>query len=1375
MFKFCFTIFLLIFISSLSFSQTQSIQFEHITTKDGLSNSSVICILQDRQGFMWFGTEEGVSRFDGYNFTNYKYSPDDTNCISANYIWSLFEDSEGFIWIGTGNGLNKFDPVTEIFSHYFHDEKQVESISDNDVTCILEDSDGYLWIGTSHGLNQYDRKMQKFKHFIHDPNNPNSLSLNYISCLYEDSRGDLWIGTGIITAEVSGGINKLNRKTEQFIRYKFDAGLTGHSNWIMALAEDAAGNIWIGTDAGLKIYNGKSHNFTNNGYNGSLFPDQGLTSIRAVFFDSKRNLWAGSYSSGLASLDKFSTEFILHQNNPQDSYSLSNNKVQSVYEDRNGCLWIGTKGGGVNKINPFSKYFQHYKKYLSPAEMQPALEVNNITAICEDHSGKLWLGSEGGVHTLGRSPFTNNWNTILSLQSNQINSIIEDDLGIFWIGTTNGLIKYDPLKKWQKWYTFYEQEPTQKHALYVYALLIDQTGLLWMGTHQGLYRFNRKNETYSRFVHDSEQINTLSDNRVFSLLESSFGTLWVGTVYGLNKFDPVNQTFLNSQVDQKILEHLKYNDIRVMCEDNLNNLWIGTAYGLKMFHLTTENFRLFTQKDGLPDNVINGLLPDNHGNIWISTNSGLSKFNPVKNEFKNYDYWDGIQNTTFNSGACFINKNGEMLFGGNNGLTICYPDSIKEDLSLPPIVFTGFKKFNKVVHLDTAISYLKQLTFAYHENVLSFEFAALNFVNPRKNQFAYKMEGFVDDWIYLGNRHDIDFTNLSPGKYILRVKGSNSADVWNEQGTSIRIIITPPWWRTGWASALYALILSSMVVGLWRFQLRRINIRNELKLRKFEAQKLQEIDTMKSRFFANISHEFRTPLTLILGPISKMLEKTKDPVTKQELTMMQRNAKRLQRLINQLLDLSKIEAGKMTLQTRPENIVTLLNRIVQSFKSQAKLKGIELKFHTKQNEIMAYVDSEKIENIFYNLLSNALKFTSSGGVVECNVQIVRDQSDGSSEIRNPKSEIVIKDTGIGIPVDRLDKIFDRFYQVDDSHTREHEGTGIGLALTKELVELHHGQIKVESELQKGTTFTVYLPLGKAHLKPAEIISEQAVRSIETESAPVDIETPHEVEELDSKTLPHQKTLPVFMIVEDNRDMRAYMHDCLCQNYQLLEAIDGEDGFHQAVNCIPDLIISDVMMPKIDGFELCQQLKSDERTSHIPIILLTARSSIESKIKGLEFGADDYLIKPFDTSELRVRVKNLIEQRRKLREKFSQNIFLKPAEIAVTSYDQRFLQRTIDIIEKHLADPDFDVTLLTHEVGMSRMQLHRKLHALTNQSASQFIRILRLKRAAELLHQHFGNVAEIAYEVGFSNPSYFAECFRRQFGVLPSEYLGGHKF
>jgi len=795
---------------------------------------------------MWFGTEQGLNKFDGFNFTVYTYIPEDTSGISSNWVWCVFEDSEGIIWIGTGNGLNKFDPITERFSHYFHDEKRGESLSDNDVTCVLEDSYGYIWIGTGHGLNQFDRKTQNFKHFIHEPNNPASISLNYISCLYEDSRGDLWIGTGSITAETSGGINKFDRKTEKFISFKFEPSQYGHSNWITDIDEDTSGSLWIGTDAGLRKYDSKTNTFTHHYYHGSTISSLASNTIKSIFFDRKDNLWVGSWGGGLNLLDESTGEFIQYKYNPQDIYSLSNNKVQTIYEDRNGSLWIGTKGGGINTINSFSNFFRHYRKYVSEDKMQHVFELNNIRSIYEDRSGKLWLGSEGEINILDRSASVSNWTTILSLDAGTyVNSITEDDSGKFWIGTAHGLIKYDPLKKQEKWHILYEPESLRTSAFFVYTTLIDQKGLLWIGTQQGLYRFDRQNDTYTRFVHDPELRNTLSYNRVISILENSFGTLWVGTIYGLNKFDPVNQNFLNFQVNPQVLDHLKYNDIRVMCEDKLGILWIGTAYGLKMLDQTTENFRLFTQKDGLPDNVINGLLPDDNGNIWISTNSGVSTFNPGTKEFKNYDYWDGIQNTTFNSGACFKNKNGEMLFGGNNGLTTFHPNSIRKNMLEPPIVITSFKKFNEEVRLDTSISWIKQLIFPSNENVFSFEFSALNFMNPRKNQFAYKMEGFIDNWIYLGNKHDVTFTNLSPGKYVFRVKGSNNDGIWNEEGASIRVIITPPWWQTVWAYVSYALLFITSIFWVIGFEVNRNKRKAAARLR--EEQERYRVETAEHR------------------------------------------------------------------------------------------------------------------------------------------------------------------------------------------------------------------------------------------------------------------------------------------------------------------------------------------------------------------------------------------------------------------------------------------------------------------------------------------------------------------------------------------------
>jgi signal transduction histidine kinase/DNA-binding response OmpR family regulator len=801
-----------------------------------------------------------------------------------------------------------------------------------------------------------------------------------------------------------------------------------------------------------------------------------------------------------------------------------------------------------------------------------------------------------------------------------------------------------------------------------------------------------------------------------------------------------------------------------------STLWIGTqGGGLCQFDKGTGEFTIYTKKDGLPVNRVLKIIADPKGNLWLAADWNICMFDTAKKMIKYFEASNELPASPF---ACLIDHEGELFFGGYRGLVRFYPDSMKDNSYVSDPVLTDLKINYKPAELDTVITEKKSIVLAYQQNYLSFEFAALDFYRPELYQYAYKMEGADKDWVFTdATRRYATYTNLDPGKYIFRIKCANNNGVWNEQGTSVRIIITPPWWRTGWAYVLYALILGSIVVGLWRFQVRRIQIRSELKMKSFETQKLQEIDSMKSRFFANISHEFRTPLTLILGPINKILTKTRNQEIKQELNIMQRNAQRLQRLINQLLDLSKIEAGKMTLQARPENIVALLNRIVQSFESQAKLKGIELKFQSEQDEIIAFIDRDKIENIFYNLLSNALKFTSQGGnvAVVCKIQFV-----------NRKSEIVIAvaDTGIGIPPNRLDKIFNRFYQVDDSYTREHEGSGIGLALTRELVDLHHGKIEVESELNKGTTFRVYLPLGKEHLKPEEIAADQSASADSEPAGGLHIEEPSKDSDSTRSDLrhsegfappSHRKALPLVLIVEDNRDMRSYMQDCLASDYRVIEAVDGEDGLHRAIDKIPDLIISDVMMPRMDGFEMCGRLKSDERTSHIPIILLTARASAESKIKGLELGADDYLIKPFDRTELLVRAKNLIEQRRKLRERFSRDISLQPKEIAVTSYDEKFLQRTMDIIEQHLADSEFTIDSLLKEVGMSRMQLHRKLRALINCSASEFIRVLRLKRAAQLLQQKSGNVTEVAFEVGFNNLSYFSRCFRQQFGKLPSEY------
>jgi signal transduction histidine kinase/DNA-binding response OmpR family regulator len=681
--------------------------------------------------------------------------------------------------------------------------------------------------------------------------------------------------------------------------------------------------------------------------------------------------------------------------------------------------------------------------------------------------------------------------------------------------------------------------------------------------------------------------------------------------------------------------------------------------------------------------------------------------------------------------------------------------------SLPQIALTGFSIFNESVSigknspLKENIAVAEEIVLDHWQYDFSIEYAGLHFSDPTKNQYKYMLTNYDNDWRDVGNSTSASYTNMSPGEYVFRVIGSNSDLVWNEEGTSIRIIILPPWWANTWAYIIYALIVLSIIYFTWRLQLKRIRLKHDYEMSKFEAEKMYEVDEMKSRFFANISHEFRTPLTMIFGPAKDIIEETNESKIKQYAGIIKRNASKLYNLVNQLLDISKLEAGRMTLETSEQNIIPLLKGLVLSFTSLAERKKITLQFNTIEENLNVYIDNDKVEKIVTNLLSNAFKFTPEGG----NIDFTAVKMINEVEMR-------IADNGVGIPKERIDKIFDRFYQVDGSHTRESEGTGIGLALTKELVELHKGKIKVESKEEEGTTFTVLLPLGKEHLKPEEIvekeIQEETTETIEETELISEIESRKEKTDIDV-LLDTDK--PLLLIVEDNSDVRKFIISHLEEDYRIQEAVDGEDGFEQALNHIPDLIISDVMMPKMDGFELCNKLKTDEKTSHIPIIMLTAKATSKDKIEGYETGVDDYIMKPFDAAELKVRIKNLIEIRRKLQEKFSAEDFVIPKQLS--SVDERFMNRVLQVINEHISEEEFGIEKLGNEAAMSRKHLHRKLKALTGKSPSQFVRSLRLTKARSLIKEKRGTISEISFMVGFSSPIYFNKCFKEEFGYSPS--------
>ncbi len=1006
-------------------------------------------------------------------------------------------------------------------------------------------------------------------------------------------------------------------------------------------------------------------------------------------------------------------------------------------------------------------------------ELDSRITGFSVRAVCEDDNGLIWISTDVLYCWDRKSGELKSYETSSARPDDFGNtgawSIIKDSKGILWFATSRGLFSYDPAAAQPRQYKY---EPSNTSGLpqkEVYAVYKDNDGYIWIATENyfcelidvksGKFRNYRYNEETSQ--------NDIVRPCIYQDKENMF---WIGTDRGLVSFDHISGSmnkYLNDPADLHSLNNNSIKSIYPDPGDPYKYLWIGTAGGgLNKFNKVDKRFSFFTTKNGLPNNVIYGILSDSKGNLWLSTNHGLSVFNPNTFTFKNFDVLDGLQSNEFNTGAYFKDQNGEMFFGGIKGLNHFYPENVKSNPFVPNIVITNCEILNQSPETGSSRPIIKPifnagtLTLSDNENYIRFEFSALDYSAPEKNKYAYKLENFHEDWIIADTRHSATFTHLPPGEYIFRVKGSNNDGIWNEKGASLKLIILPPWWQTWWAYLIYALLFISILYILRRYELNRINLKNQLKLEKVESDSLRHLDQLKTRFFANISHEFRTPLTLILGQIESVLSSGIETKEKGKLHIADRNARRLLTLINQLLDISKIEAGSMELKAEQHNLVSFLKSLFYSFESLAETKKIQLKFESDYQNIPVIFEPDKMEKVFYNLVSNAFKFTPEGGEIKVNADI---PTPGLVEIR-------IKDNGTGIPADRLTKIFDRFYQVDNSSTREHEGTGIGLALAKELIELHKGKISVTSSEGKGTEFTIQLHL--VYLKhQKENLAEADLEKITFNDMLYDTK---ETLKYDNSLVSEQidtynKKNEILLIVEDNVDVRNYIREQTEADYIIIEASNGEEGINKAREFIPDLIITDIMMPKLDGHKFSRVIRKDEKTSHIPVIMLTAKAGLDDKIEGLETGVDDYLTKPFSAKELKIRVKNLIIKRSELRKKFSRATIIKPSEVSAVDADRQFLQKTIKSIEAHFEDEQFSVERLSEEISMSVSQLNRKLKALIDQPAGQLIRSLRLQRAADLLSQNAGSVAEVCYKVGFGDQSYFSRAFKKQFGCSPSEY------
>lgn len=1370
--------FFIFMIPSVMIAQNNDLIFQRFSIQEGLTHNSVLCMIQDRRGFLWFGTYNGLNRFDGYQFKEYNHDYQDTTSISQNLIIDLHEDSKGRIWVGTaGSGLCSMDPHTEKFTRYKLEYEENGIITEiSTITAISEDNNGMLWIGSVTGLYTLDLETRKSKPFklIEIPQG-NVI----INSLFLDSAGDLWVGT------FGNGLFKIsNSPTRPLIQWKhnpLEAGTIANDN-VLSIFEDNSGTIWVGYINGIDSLDRKSGNFIHFKHDpenpNSLSTD--ILNSRSITEDKWGNLWIGT-TDGLNKLNRDRTVFTHYRSDPNNPHSLGGNDIHAVLLDKIGNLWLGTVNGGISLTNLQSREFHLIQN--EPGNRN-SLSSNMVRAIYEDNDEMIWIGTEGGG--LNKYDPKNGVFTHIkhepgnpqSLQNNLVSSLLEDRQGNFWVGyggsnfyvNEGGLSKMDRSSNSFSHYNFQASKVFEESDRDVMSIFEDKSGIIWLTTQNGIKRLLPEAQTWEHFLHSKSNQDGISDAWCYTIFEDSRNDLWIGTgSKALNKMDKNREgKFHHYSADPNNPNSLSSHSIRHIVEDQQGYLWFATSGGgICQYDPTTENFTPFTKKDGLPSNSISRIEIDDEGKLWMSTNKGICRFDPISKEVQSFDLGYGSLKHHFttgyvNAGSSTKGKDGTLYFGGSDGIVYFHPQKIKAASNPAPVVLTQINVFDKAV---PGWNESTDIVLPHHQNFISMEFAALSFVNAHNNRYAYYLENFDQDWIYSDDRRFVSYTNLSPGKYIFRVKASNYDGVWGESGINLALTILPPWWQTWWAYLLFFTLALITLYYLRKSILYWDRINNNLRLQQLEAEKMHELDQAKSAFFANISHEFRTPLTLISGTVDTLKKKDEHSNLRHEAyELIEKNASKLLELIHRLLDLSKLESGKLKIDPKPGNITDFLESLTGSFISLFESKQIYFQNVMPEEATYASFDAPKLEMIISNLLSNSYKFTPEGGEVSFLAE-VEPALEGILKL-----SISVKDTGIGIPQDKLDHIFERFYQEESSKTRAYEGTGIGLSLVKELTTLMDGKVSVTSKLGKGSVFKVELLL--KNIPPHEIDSIMYVVAATNGSPTMDLKSQY-VSKLESKKESIITDKTKILVVEDNIDLRKFIRGQLKDEYMILESKDGLSGYQTALSSLPDLIVSDVMMPDMDGFALCKKLKSEDITSHIPVILLTARADMDSRLEGLELGADDYLTKPFKVEELSARIKNLLESRRKLRERYQNSFSLNPREITSTSMEEKFVEKLLNIMEKHHANPDFDVETLGREIGMSRTNLYRKLKAIINQHPTEFIQTFRLKKAIMLLKCHSGNISDVAYSLGFNSLTYFTRIFKKHYGVTPSEYLQQH--
>lgn len=1335
---------LFLLFNSASFAQNNKLSFDKLTVESGLSQSSVFSITQDSMGFMWFGTKDGLNRYDSQQFEVFRHHDGDSTSLSSSQnINALLTDTRGNLWIGTQDGLNRYQPETNSFIHYLNEPKNLKSLSNNTIRCLYEDHQGNIWVGTENGLNKL-LKDGNFERFFCNQSPGAGLVHSTVKTIFQDNRNTLWVGTQ------NGLVNVIWRnQTPKFITYFHDANNPRSiaSNDISTITEDLNHNIWIGHHfAGLDFFDRANNSFNHvNGTKG----DNQITSkiIRKILLDKDGLLWIATLN-GISIYDPVNHRFSNHIHDPEDPNSLNQNSIYELYQDAVGSVWLGTYYGGVNVYHPNAIPFKVYKHY----SYKNSLSSNIISSIVEDKKQNLWIGTEAeglnylnrktGVFTSFKSSTAQN-----SLSSNLIKSIGIDQNQNLWIAAYEGGLDFYNTQTQR--FKNYKLDPTSSlSANRVTYLNIDHQNRLWVGTKgKGLFLYSPKTDDFQSLIRKNSAYYFYPKN-INYLFEDEQRTLWVATDVGVffmpigadnfKKFTSTNSNF--------------FININCITQSDDGKLWFGSYNeGIVSLNPKNKSFQFYTVNEGLPSNNIAGILEDDDQHIWVSTDQGLARLN--KNGFNVYNRNDGLPGNVFNYHSYLKDDAGELYFGGYNGLVSFHPNDIISNPTAPKIVFTHLRVFNKEVTINDNTHILKKalnssdkLVFNYQQNIFSIDFAALNFVKSKKNKYAYKLDGFEKEWNYVSNP-TATFTNLPDGTYTLLVKATNNDGVWNPQVKGLKIVILPPYWKTWWAYLIYAIILGAVLYLILRFLFIRALLKHE-----------HDAHQMKLEFFTNVSHEIRTPLTLILGPLEKLIQDTQQNFTlNKQLHIVNKNAKRLMRLVNELLDFRKIESGKMKLNIVDDNIISFVKEIFLSFQHVALQKGIQYQFKAQDDFIEAFFDKDQLEKVIFNLLSNAIKFTA--------------EKEGKISLEISQSQdyifIKVKDNGEGIPKENRNRLFTDFYQVTNQKKRN-TGTGIGLALSKSIARIHHGDLTLEDDEQR-TVFCLSLRKGKFHFRSDEISNSMNVDDHDLYELQSEVDALIYDDEVKKKNS-ISAIQPLLLIVEDNAEVKNFLTKSLDKKFQILTANNGLEALPLAFEKLPDVIISDVMMPEMDGYELCNKVKSDERTRHIPVILLTARSGELHEIEGLKTGADIYLTKPFSTQKLNLVIENLIALHEHMRNKFSQQFIAQPSEVEIESTDEEFLNKVLKLLEENISNSEFNVNQFAADIGMSTPVFYKKIKALTGLTVNNFVKSIRLKRAVQLLSQEAGNISEVAYMVGFNDAKYFSKEFRKQFGKSPSSFI-----